>query len=64
MKYRFPLIMLLLLISSSCDDSTIVSEYNTVKTKKLILVGKDGKDYLILIDENGNLVSQPMNSEE
>lgn len=64
MKYRFLLIMLLLLISSSCDDSTIVSEYNTVKTKKLILVGKDGKDYLILIDENGNLVSQPMNSEE
>jgi len=35
-----------------------------VKTKKLILTGKDGKDYLILVDEKGNLVSQPIKEEE
>lgn len=63
MKYMFlPIVPLLLL--SSCGESTIVAEYHSVKTKKLILTGKDGKDYLILVDEKGNLVSQPISEEE
>lgn len=42
-------------VLTSCDDSTITSEYDTVKAKKIILEGEDGKEYEITVDRNGEM---------
>ena len=51
------IILFLFLITTlfSCGDSTITSEYDTVKAKKIILTGDDGKDYEITINKKGKL---------
>jgi hypothetical protein len=45
----------ILLSFTSCGDSTITSEYDTVKAKKIILQGEDGKDYEITVDKEGQV---------
>lgn len=52
--------LFLFLISTlfSCGDSTITSEYDTVKAKKIILTGEDGKEYEITINKKGTLVTK------
>jgi hypothetical protein len=42
----------------SCGDSSITSEYDTVKAKKIILTGDDGKEYEITINKKGVLVAK------
>ena len=42
----------------SCGDSTITSEYDTVKAKKIILTGGDGKEYEITINKKGEIVAK------
>lgn len=33
---------------ASCDSS-VKAEFDTIKTKKIILIGEDGKDYLLQV---------------
>lgn len=40
---------------ASCGNSTITSEYDTVKAKKIILEGEDGKEYEIMVDKEGEV---------
>jgi hypothetical protein len=40
---------------TACGDSTITSEYDTVKAKKIILEGEDGKEYEITVDRDGEV---------
>ncbi len=47
--------LVILLSFTSCGDSTITSEYDTVKAKKIILEGEDGKDYEITVDREGEV---------
>lgn len=42
-------------VLTSCGDSTITSEYDTVKAKKIILEGEDGKEYEITVDRDGEM---------
>lgn len=44
-----------LLLVTSCEN-TIVSEYDTVKAKKIILMDEDGKEHEVTVDKNGQLV--------
>jgi hypothetical protein len=54
MKTKIILFVLTLLLLSC--DSTVKAEYNTIKAKKVILIGDDGKEYLLTIktDSLGN----------
>ena len=45
----------------SCGDSTITSEYETVKAKKIILIGEDRKEYEITINKKGEIVTKLVN---
>lgn len=47
--------LVLLTLATSCEN-TIVSEYDTVKTKKLILVDEAGKEHEVTVDKKGQLV--------
>lgn len=40
---------------TACGDSTITSEYDTVKAKKIILEGDNGKEYEITVDRDGKV---------
>lgn len=52
---RIIIAFLLFCSLTSCGDSTITSEYDTVKAKKIILEGEDGKEYEITVDRNGEV---------
>lgn len=52
---RIIIAFLLFCSLTSCDDSTITSEYDTVKAKKIILEGEDGKEYEITVDRDGEM---------
>ena len=54
------IILFLFLISTlfSCGGSTVTSEYDTVKAKKIILTGGDGKEYEITINKKGEIVAK------
>lgn len=58
MRIFFTLVILLSL--TSCGDSTITSEYDTVKAKKIILEGEDGKDYEIMVDNKGEVKAREL----
>ena len=47
-------VTLLLLCFTSCEN-TIVTEYDTVKAKKMILINEDGKEFLLTVDKKGVL---------
>ena len=36
-------------------ENTIVTEYDTVKAKKIILINEDGKEFLLTVDKEGVL---------
>ena len=52
---RIVFVFLLFSSLSSCGDSTITSEYDTVKAKKIILEGDNGKEYEITVDRDGEV---------
>jgi hypothetical protein len=52
---RIAVTLVILLSFTSCGDSTITSEYDTVKAKKIILQGEDGEDYEITVDREGEV---------
>lgn len=51
------------LLCVACGESTIDSEYRTVKTRKLILENEDGKSYEIHVDKKGNLQATPLGTD-
>lgn len=55
MKTKLLFLSLICSVLTACGESTITSEYNTVKAKKIILQGEDGKDYEITVDRKGEL---------
>jgi len=52
---KYFLIIPAIIILLSCESS-VKADYDTIKTKKMILIGEDGKEYLLKVvnDSVGN----------
>lgn len=62
MKHKITL-ALLTLILVSCGESTITEHFKRVETNELILTDQHGKNYMLQVDEEGNVKAIEVSNE-
>lgn len=63
MKYKF-FFVIITFVFASCGESTVTEHFKRVETKELILTDQHGKNYMLQVDEEGNVKAIEVGEEE